>query len=253
MRLDVTVRNLEEIPAVLKIIQDCKVKAVDITNLHRSVDPLEVARLLKESIPSLDIALYFSAKFFLEGSIESARALFRKKFEEAKKMGIKRFLFVSGHPRASFDVLEMLRVINDLRLSNECEIFCAYNPYFDPGRLREEQDRLRTKLAFPFVTGIALQVGMDTQKLQKGIEQIRLIRPDVVLLGSIPVPNEITLEQLKVNALYGVFLPNSYLLSVDMASEMTVALLQAFRTLKIEPIVFTPQVEGVQEALKLFK
>jgi len=253
MKLDVTIRNLDVIPALLKTIQDCKIKAVDITNIHRDVDTLEVARQIKESIPSIDIGLYFSAKNLLDGSIESAKAMFRKKFEQAKKMGIKRFLFVSGHPRAAFDVLEMLRVVNDLRLSNGCEISCVYNPYFDPGRLREEQERLRAKLAFSFVTGIALQIGMDTEKLRKGVEQIRAIRSDLTLYGSVPVPCEAALDQLKANALYGVFLPNSYLLSTEMASEMTVSLLQTFRELKIEPIVFTPQVEGIQEALKLFK
>lgn len=253
MRLDLTVRDLDEIPEFLRIIQSRKIKSVDITNTVKDIDTIEVARRVKEAVPNVDITLYFSAKFFLDGSIESARALFRRKFEEAKKIGITKFLFISGHPRLTFDSLEMLRVINDLRLSSGCEISCAYNPYFDPGRLREEQDRLRSKLSFPFVKGVALQVGMDTGKLQKGVEQIQSILPGVKLYGSVPVPSEATLGQLKENALYGVFLPNSYLLSTEMAVEMTSNLLKTFHELKIEPIVFSSQAEGIEETLDLFK
>ncbi len=147
----------------------------------------------------------------------------------------------------------MLRVVNDLRLAGNCEIFCAYNPYFDPGRLREEQERLKSKFGFPFVKGIALQVGMDTGKLQKGVEQIKALCPDAVLYGSVPVPTQETLDQMKSNALYGVFLPNSYLLSSEMATEMTQNLLTTFKELDIEPIVFTSRIEDVQEAMALFK
>lgn len=253
MRLDLTVRDLEEIPGILSIIQSSKIKAVDITNTHKDIDTLEVARQIIEKVPSVDITLYISAKFFLDGSIEAARAAFRKKFEEAKKLGIKRFLFVSGHPRSAFDSLEMLRVVNDLRLSHDCEILCAYNPYFDPGRLREEQDRLKSKFGFPFVRGIALQVGMDTGKLQKGVEQIQLLCPDIKLYGSVPVPTQETLDQMKANALYGVFLPNSYLLSSEMATEMTQNLLATFKDLHIEPIVFASRIEDVQGGISLFK
>jgi hypothetical protein len=253
MRLDVTIRNLEEIPAVLKTVQEGRVKAVDITHIHKEIDPMEVARQLREALPSVDIGVYLSAKNFLDGSVEGAKMVFRKKVEEAKKLGIKRLLFVSGHPRTPFDSLEMLRMANDLRLWEGCEVYCVYNPYFDPGRLREEQDRLRAKLAFPFVSGIALQIGMDTEKLRKGAEQIRSIRPDISLCGSVPVPNDTTLERLKENGIYGVFLPNSYLLSKEMAEEMTTSLLQTFRELKIEPIVFADQTEDIPQALKLFK
>lgn len=253
MRLEVTARNLEEIPSFLRIFEEFKVKAVDITNTVKDVDPVEVARLIKESMPAVDITLYFSAKFFLDSSVESARAAFRKKFEEAKKMGIKRFLLVSGHPRSSFDVLEMLHILNDLRMHSGCEILCAYNPYFDPGRLREEQERLRAKMGFGFVHGIALQVGMDTGKLQKGVEQIRTLLPDASLYGSVPAPAQGTLDQLKENALYGVFLPNSYLLNTEMATEMTVNLLGVFKDLQIEPIIFAPNAESLREAMPLLK
>lgn len=253
MRLDVSIRNLEEIPVFLRIIKENKIKAIDITNTVKEIDPVEVARQFKEAMPAVDISLYLSAKFFTEGTVESAGAAFRKRLEEAKKLGIKRFLLVSGHPRGSFDSLEMFRIVNDLRLYQDCEFLCAYNPYFDPGRLREEQDRLRAKLSFGFVKGVALQVGMDTGKLQKGIDQIKALSPDVSLCGSVPTPTSGTLEQLKSNALYGVFLPNSYLLSSEMASEMTTSLLDVFKEFKIEPIVFASRPEDIEESIALFK
>lgn len=244
---------MEEIPDLLAILRELKVKAVDVTHTVKDIDPVEVSKMIASEMPGVDITLYLSAKFFSDGvSIETARMGFRKKFDEAKKAGIKKFLFVSGHPRSSFDSLEMLHVVNDLHLGSGSQIICAFNPYFDPGRLREEQDRLRLKLGFPFVAGIAMQVGMDTGKLQKGVEQIRSISPQAKLFGYVPAPCQSALSQLKDNALYGVFLPNSYLLNVEMASEMTSNLLGVFRTLDIEPIIFSPDLTDAKESMGLF-
>jgi hypothetical protein len=251
MWFDVKVRSLNEIPMFLDVIRSKGIKAVAISSVSKETDSLEVARLIREAFPALQIALVFSAKIFTEGSIESARIAFRKKFDEAKKLGMKRFIFVSGYPRVSFDSLEMLRVVDASRSSSGCEIICAYNPYFDPGRLREEQDRLRVKLGFPFVQGIALQIGMDAGKLQKGVESIQSVNPDVRLFGYVPIPNALTLECLRADSPHGVFLPNSYLLSPEIALEMTSNILNVFHDLKIEPIAYSSDAKDIESGLKV--
>lgn len=252
MRIDVTVKALDEIPDRVDFLRTHRIKKLDITHAHRDVNPVEVARRVKSIMPDAEVTLYVSAKYFSDSSMELSRASFRKAFEEAKKIGIKKFLFISGHPRSSFDAIEMLRIVHDRHLAGDVQISCSYNPYFDPGRLREEQERARTKMGFPFVKGICLQIGMDANKLAKGVEFLRSVRPDISLAGSVPVPSDATLNRLKLLALYGVFLPNSYLLRVDSAKEMTTDLLKTFKELKIEPIVFAPHINDLSEVLPMF-
>lgn len=254
MRLDVTVRNYEEIPGIVDFLKDARVKKVNVTHVSdKGVHPLEVAKRLMDARSGIDIVLHLSTKYFASGSIEEARTSFRRTVEDAKRHGIRQLLIVSGHPRSAFDTIEALRVIMDQRLADGLHVGCAYNPYFDPSRLREEQERLRAKLAFPFVRSVYFQIGMDVGKLEKGVDTVRSIRSDVSLLGSVPVPSEATLNRLKLAGLYGVFLPNSYLLSVASAEEMTAQLMEAFKTFNMEPVVFAPHVPDLAEAKPLFR
>lgn len=252
MRLDVTIHQQKDLPKMVEVLRSCGISHIDVTHTNRNVDPLEIARLIKGEVSSSDITMYFSGKFFMDKSIESARAGFRKKFDEAKKAGIKKFLFVSGHPRSGFDSIEMLRVVSDARLTSGVEISCVYNPYFDPGRLREEHDRLREKLSFPSVSGVAFQMGMDVGKLQRGVEMVRSLREDMELSGAIPTPTSATLDRLKLLALYGVFLPNSFLLSVESAKEMVRGMLDAYASYQIDPVVFAPDHRDVKDAISFF-
>jgi hypothetical protein len=254
MRLDVTIRDLKEMDGVLDFLKQAKIKNINVTHaFDAKVDPLDVAMRLLEGIPKLDIILYLSAKRFETGTVDDARAAFRAKFEEAGRKGLHAYLIVSGHPRGTFDTLEALRLLESRQLARAAEVSVAYNPYFDPARLREENERLQNKLAYGFVKGVGIQIGMDTAKLAKGVEFIRSIRPDIRLYGSVPVPSEATLNRLKLVALYGVFLPNSYLLRVESAKEMTAELMRAFKSHHIEPIVFSPHITDLNEAMPLFR
>lgn len=254
MRLDVTIRNLDEIDGVSKFLKEARIKNVNVAHIQDvDIDPLAVAKQLLEKRSSLDVILHLSAKRFGDRSVDEGRMAFRKKFEEAKRNRIRKFLIISGHPRGTFDTLDALQLLQSQQLARDTEVYCAYNPYFDPARLREENERLQSKLAYGFVKGICIQIGMDTEKLRKGVEYIRSINPGVQLYGSVPVPSEGTLNRLKLVALYGVFLPNSYLLSVESAKEMTTELLRAFKVHHIEPIVFAPHIQDLSEALPLFR
>lgn len=252
MRLDVTVRDMKEIEEISASLSEHRVRRIDITHVTKAVQPVHVAQALTERLPNLDVAIYFSAKHFRKGSNEDARTAFRRTVSDALGNGFKKFLIVSGYPRDTFDTIEALQLLQGRQLPPDCDIACAYNPYFDPARLREENERLERKLAHPFVSSVYLQIGMDIEKLQKGVSHIRSIRPDVRLLGCVPVPSEATLNRLKLIALYGVFLPNSYLLSVESAKDMTKQLLKAFRSQRIEPVVFAPHMQDLKEALSLF-
>ncbi|MBD3251552.1 hypothetical protein GF380_03830, partial [Candidatus Uhrbacteria bacterium] len=243
MRLDVTIRKKEEIETVADFLSASVVRSINVTHTHDDdIDPLEVAVRLKGRIPDLDIMLHLATKYFCAQSMDDCRMGFQKQVKGAIRAGIQKVLVVSGHPKIHFDSLEALQFLQQEHLATNLEVYCAYNPYFDPARLRVEHERLERKLTFPFLKGICLQIGMDTSKLKKGVDQVRALRPDIALFGSVPVPSEATLNRLKLATLYGVFLPNSYLLSVESAKEMTKDLLAAFKQYRIEPLVFAPHI-----------
>jgi hypothetical protein len=253
MRLDVIIRDYGEIEGISDFLKRAGIRNINLTHASGGIDPAEAARRIADACPDSDIVMYLSCKRFGKKSVDEARTAFHKTFEDAKRNGIGKFLIVSGHPRGTFDTLEALQIIQSRQLARGSDVFCAYNPYFDPARLREEQDRLRSKLARPFVKGVYVQMGMDTEKLNKGVEFIRSVRSDARLFGSVPVPSEATLNRLKLVALYGVFLPNSYLLSVESAKEMTRELMRAFKAHRIEPVVFAPHISDLNEVLPMFK
>ena len=252
MRLDITVRDLGEIDAILAFLKKEKISRVSVTHTGKAISPIDVAERLRVQMPNLDIMVYLSTKYYHSGAIADGRSAFRKAFEHVKQIGISSVLIVSGHPRTDFDSIEGLREIFDHRVADGVDVYCAFNPYFDPGRLREEQERLSAKCGFSFVKGVCFQMGMDVGKLRKGVELVKSVRDDLTLYASVPVPGPMTREVLKDASLYGVFLPNSYLLDDELAEEMTNEYLKACKELRIDSLVFAPNQEEFSTYKKLF-
>jgi hypothetical protein len=245
MRFELTIRALEEIGAYEASLASLQGLKIDIADHDRVSDPVLSAGWVHERFPKADISVCVSARHCAESGGDTGRVIFRKRISDIKKLGIHRMMVVSGYPRGAFDSLDALHTMYDLRLTEGLAVACAYNPFYDPGRLREEQDRLRTKLGFPFVKEVGLQIGMDIGKVQKAVEFIRSIRTDVVISGCVPAPANDTLQLLKTSPFYGVFLPNSYLLNAEIAQEMTRELLRAFAKERIEPIIYTASPEDI--------
>jgi hypothetical protein len=252
MRLEVIVRELGDIEEIAEFLKQQRISKVNVCHVSKGVDPVQVAGELLRRFPGIDVIPYLSLKHYSRGSMDDASTGFRRAFEDARRVPFRRILVVSGHPRQTFETIDALRAIQTYGLSKETEVYCAYNPFFDPARQRDENERLRQKLAFPFVNAVCFQIGMDTEKLRKAVEFVRTIRPDIRLFGEVPVPSERTIQRLKLVALYGVFLPNCYFLSAETAQEMTTAILAAYAAHGVEPVVFSAHVKDVEDALPLF-
>lgn len=252
MRFELTIRASEDVEAYEASLSSLQGLKLDMTDTDRVSDPVVSAGWVRERFPQADVAVYISARHCGESGVDAGRGAFRKRIDDAKKKGIRRLMIVSGYPRGTFDSLEAFHAMYDSRLADGLHVSCAYNPFYDPGRLREEQDRLRTKLGFAFVKEVSLQIGMDIGKVQKAVEFIRGIRPDIILSGCVPAPAPDTLGVLKASPLYGVFLPNSYLLNAEIAQEMTQELLRAFTKEQIEPIIYAASPEDIVQTKSLF-
>ena len=230
----------------------------DIQHLHavhsaRGEDPAAIVSALRKEYPALSVTAYLCAKHTIDRSVENGRTAFLSLFNSVKKVGTKSFVITSGYPRADFDAVEALRAFPAHQVMDAVSISCAYNPYFDPARLREEQERLRAKLSFPLVNGIVFQIGMDIEKLKKGVEAVRAIRSDVQLFGMVPAPVASTITHLREEAPFGIFLPNSYLLREEMAKEMTDSLLHVFHEQGIEPVIYAWELDDIVPVLPLFE
>lgn len=252
MRFELTIRALEEVGAYEASLASLQGLKIDIADHDRVSDPVVCAGWVHERFPKADISVCVSARHCAESGGDTGRVIFRKRISDLKKQGIRRTMVVSGYPRGAFDSLDALHTMYDLRLAEGLSVSCVYNPFYDPGRLREEQDRLRTKLGFPFVKEVGLQIGMDIGKVRKAVEFIRSVRSDVTISGCVPAPAEDTLELLKVSPFYGVFLPNSYLLNAEIARDMTQELLRVFAEEKIEPIVYATSPEDIIRTRDVF-
>lgn len=252
MRIDIAVKDESELSAIAAFLTRAHIQKVNITHTRKEVSPVHIAKLLKEQCPDLDIMVYLSTKYYHSGTVSEGRLQFRKAFEELKRSGITSVLVVSGHPRTDFDTVEALQELYDHRIAKGMDIYCVFNPYFDPGRLREEQERFVQKGGFSFIKGVFFQVGMDVGKLEKGIEYVQSVRSDLTLFASVPVPGKKTRALLKDASLYGVFLPNSYLLDDELAQEMTQEYLKTCAASSVEPVVYAPEIEEFEEFKQLF-
>lgn len=252
MRFELVIRTSEEVGAYEASFSSLQGLRIDVADSDRAFDPVVSAGWVCECFPKADVSVCVSARHCAEAGGDSGRVVFRKRISDLKKQGIRRMMVVSGYPRGAFDSLDALHTMYDLRLAEGLSVSCVYNPFYDPGRLREEQDRLRTKLGFPFVKEVGLQIGMDIGKVRKAVEFIRSIRSDVVISGCVPAPAEDTLELLKTSPFYGVFLPNSYLLNAEIARDMTQELLRVFAGERIEPIVYATSPEDILRTKDVF-
>ncbi|MFA5129368.1 MAG: hypothetical protein WC477_00440 [Patescibacteria group bacterium] len=251
-RLEATMHGPEDAGRVAEFCRTHGITSLHIVHTAKGSDPADNVKRIRAIAPGIRMTAYICAKHVVDRSVESGRIAFRQLFAAVKKEGAVSTVVTSGYPRGDFDSIEALRSFPGHHVAPGMHVSCVYNPYYDPARLREEQDRLRSKLLFPFVEGVVFQIGMDTEKLKKGAEAVRAIRPDIQLLGVVPAPAEGTLAYLRDNAPYGIFLPNSYLLNVETASEMTQNLLHVFYELGIEPVIHAERLEDAEETMELF-
>lgn len=252
MRFDLTIRSQKDLEAYAKLLKEFGFHDVNITDTDRGQDALADAVALRELLPDADIVLHVSVKHHVQATPDATQSSLRKLFERARKEKIKKLLLVSGYPRERFNALDALQLLQSSGASFD-EVSCVYNPFFDPARLREEQERLERKLSYPFVNGICMQMGVDTHKLEKGIKAVRAVREDARVLCSLAMPDPATRKRLSEDPLYGVFLPQSFLQNDEAAAEATKGVLELFRKENVTPVVYmaSPNAKGFEQLMEL--
>jgi hypothetical protein len=238
MQFEVTIRSHADIERAVRLVRDLAMSSIQVTHVSKDRSVIDDAASLRRALPDVDLGLNLSMRHVSGTGVGDAHARFREAVDAAGRNGIRRLLLVSGYPRERFDTLDALQYVQSHGLVRDHEFCVAYNPFFDPARLRDEHARLEQKLSYPFVGSVAIQIGVDTEKLRKGVKHIRSLRKDVRMFGEVPVPSKAMLQYLQKNPLYGVFLPMSYLTNTDTAALVTTDVLRVYDELGVEPIAF---------------
>lgn len=251
MRFELTLRDVPQVPDAIGLIREFSIPHVNVTDTAPNVDTVGIAGALLEGIPSLDFVLHVATKHHDSLNPEDALARFVAHLVKAEEAGVRQFLIVSGNPTPEFDSLLGLDSL-DL-LPTQSISYCVYNPYLDGADAAREDERLVKKLGHTRLAGVYLQMGTDRGRLERGIRRIRSIRDEILVIGSLPVPNEAMLIRLKDRPLHGVRLGGTFFDSVAAANNEARTLALAYAELGIEPLFFMSAFDrgNIQAALSL--
>lgn len=229
MRIEITTREPSDAGRVAPLLREYRIGRVNVTDTAKEADVLGIAAAMRAAVPGIDVISHAAAKHFDPHSFRSF--LFRVEDDKLDPL-----LIVSGHPRGKFDSLAALAMMS--AAGGRMSAYCVHNPFLPAADRAAEDARLAEKLSHPFVRGIILQIGMDEARIGDAVSRIRALRPDAVVIGSVPVPTEGMLKKMKERSLAGVSLDGAYLGSPGAAEEATKRHLAALRGLGVEPLFF---------------
>lgn len=198
-----------------------------LTHKTASINPVDIAAQIRDQIPELDVITTISTKYYTR--IEEINQILAL----AEDTAIQNILIVSGAKKGPVDSVMVLRQANRTKL-NLC---CVYNPYLSDEQLNTEQQRLQNKMSNPSLSGVFLQIGTDTARLENGIQYIRTIQPAAHIGTSLLFPTRECLEHLKQRPWGDVQFENRYLNDLSYALTKTGAIYRAALQLRLEMLI----------------
>lgn len=219
----------------------------NIPNKSKDDNLIQSIKYLKQNYPSANICVHYSLKFNNAKSEDSVLEKFATFCEQAEALSCDSVLLISGGgPKKKLNTLTCLEALKNrglLSSTMKMKIGVAYNPYFpDDGNLRDEEERLRMKLATGLVSHIWLQFGSDINHLKKAMEflgSLNLRASGIKVYGSILIPTKQFLARMKFRPWNGVFLSESFLADVDVATAIVGDILDVYRENDVEVLVET--------------
>ena len=142
-----------------------------------------------------------------------------------------------------FDTIAVLGYLDNRNKGNinwntnfdNLNIAVAHNPFEKTNMDKElEIKRLKQKLSYDCVKTVYLQLGNDITAIQNSLNQIRTIKPNLKIIGSILVPTPKMLQIIKNNPHYGYGYSSKYLNDIAFAQLQTSKLAQVYQKLEIE-------------------
>ena len=213
--IEITVKDLNNLQQIIKIIEDNKINHISITNKSKDFTSLDVAKVIRNSFKgNLKISCNYSIQMNLKKDLDLQIQDLTNFLESSQKFSIEDILVVSGN-QTKYLTHQTIKYI-----SNKFSISVAFNPFYINYKDQEfEKYKLLKKIENNNIKKIYLQLGEDLDLLTKGIEYIKSLNNKITIIGSILVPNNIILNKLKFRKWRGVFYSKDYLDNLEVATE----------------------------------
>lgn len=217
---------------------------------------LEWAGLLRQEFPHIPLCVHYSLKH--QRGSEDPVARFQRFCLDAVQVGVKSVLLVTGPRGPRLDALSVLEQLRGCHPSPGClRLGVAFNACLPSEAERAtERQRLVRKLKTGLVQDVWLNCGSDAQLLQEGILFARSIPnslnlpEDLALFGSVLIPNEAQLLQMRERPWNGVHFGDEYLGSVAGMEKLTRKVLAMYGANSVVPIVES-KVRSQDDVVKL--
>ncbi|MGL4757725.1 MAG: hypothetical protein ACRCXZ_00170 [Patescibacteria group bacterium] len=202
-KYELTIKNLNQLEQKLRCFP--LGSSVHLTDKLDNLDSV----LLLDRLSDYIITTTFSVRnHYFGGDLDSIFSTLQKKLIEIKKYTYcTELLIVSGANRGKIDALHILNELN--KRQNEFPIGVAYNS--NSINQIEENQRLVSKLSYPFVKSVYIQLTDDLVKIERGIDFIKSIDPDINIAVCILQPSNRILNVFKNRPWKGVVFSKEYL------------------------------------------
>ena len=234
MLFELGVKSLDQIQPIYELIEKYKITDISLPDKPLWLSNLKLAETLLSKNSELQITLNFAIMHHYSRKVDFY-GLFDDYVASANKIGINKFLVISGSEKKKIDSVELFSKITDKYQDNQ--FYCAYNPYLSGSDLELENQRLIQKLDTGAISGIYLQIGTDISKLQAGLDFIYSLNPSVQVFSCLMIPNATVLNSLRFRPWKGVYLDNQFISDIDFATQRTLEILQMYRKSGVIPLV----------------
>jgi hypothetical protein len=193
---------------------------ISLPNKSKDISILDMINQIQQINPKLTIIPYYSLRFHQAKTLDETAQEFLSLLEELSSIHIPEVLLISGVPKSKYTTLDILSFIQPHYQHNYPRIAIAYNPFLSGEELEQENQLLQDKIKTNLISSVYLQIGIDTDAIQKGVDYIRLLRPNIDIYMSLMNPSPIRLAQFKYRPWKGVILSQEYLDSSQKAKEI---------------------------------
>lgn len=215
---------------------------INIPNKKPGEPLLDWARVLQEAACSTDLCVHYSLKH--QRGQGHPVAAFQRFCWQAVEAGVSRVLLVTGPRGPTLDAVAVLeQLVNQHPAPGQLRLGVAFNACLPTEGAREiERNRLIRKLMTGLIEDVWLNCGSDVALLGEGAAFIHRAakesaRAELKVFGSVLLPNEAQLQQMRERPWNGVHFSDEYLASLDGMARVTGNVLEVFKGASVEPIV----------------
>ena len=207
---------------------------ISITNKQLHTPIVEIIKKIQVINPNLKIIPYHSFKYHQKASLQDTAHSLIKKLEEYQNINIKEILLISGSPKPRYNTIPVLDILATIyKIHQYPQIAIAYNPFLTGVELEIENQDIKNKLKSGIISSVYLQIGIDLPIIQKSVQYLRALQPNLDIYLSLMNPAPYRLAQFRYRPWKGVYLPEEYLQFPQYALNINNSIYQVAQTMQL--------------------